>query len=394
MRSRLRRFVAVGATATVVDVVVLVLLHDGGMALWLADVVALTAAALTSITLHRLVTLRDDPYARWIQLPGLFVSVVLTAGVVDVALLSLVHHAGASVSMAKLVAVAGAAVVRIAAHRVLLFRVMRREQDEPARRSTPPGEHRLTVVVPAFREQGRIGTTVRRLREELAEVAPEGLEIVVVDDGSGDSTAEEAEAAGADQVVVLPANRGKGAAVRAGMLAARGRTVAFTDADLAYAPHQILALLERIEAGYDVVVGNRRHVATRTLVRARRVREIGGRAINLATHALLLGQYRDTQCGLKAFRSDVATSVFSLTRVDGFAFDVEVFHLVERLRLSLAEIPVSVENSERSTVKVVRDGVRLLVDLVRVRWWSRSGTYALTGRELPSRGSAVVESTR
>ena len=150
-----------------------------------------------------------------------------------------------------------------------------------------------------------------------------------------------AQAAGADRVVVQPENRGKGAAVRAGMAVARGRTLAFTDADLAYTPAQLMSLVTAVEDGWDVVVGSRKHTETTTLVRARRLREIGGRVINLLTHAVLLGQYRDTQCGLKAFRSDVAQLLFSKARIDGFAFDVELFHLVERYRLSLAEVPVT-----------------------------------------------------
>jgi dolichyl-phosphate beta-glucosyltransferase len=246
--------------------------------------------------------------------------------------------------------------------------------------------------VPAYREP-RIAETVARLRAELASIADDGgLEIVVVDDGSGDATADIARSAGADQVVELPANRGKGGAVRAGMLAARGRTVAFTDADLAYAPIQLVGLLTRVERGWDVVVGNRRHRDTRTVVRAVRLREMGSRMVNLATHALLLGQYRDTQCGLKAFRSDVARLVFSAGRIDGFAFDIEVLHLVERYRLSLAEVPVSVENSERSTVRAARDGVRLLRDLIRIRRWAKEGVYDGRLIELPPRstGPAVV----
>jgi dolichyl-phosphate beta-glucosyltransferase len=131
--------------------------------------------------------------------------------------------------------------------------------------------------------------------------------------------------------------------------------VAFTDADLSYAPHQILRLLDGVEAGWDVVVGSRRHVQTRTVVRAGRLREVGGRIINMLTGIVLLGRYRDTQCGLKAMRSDVGRLVFSHARIDGFAFDVEVFHLVERYRLSMLEVPVEVVNSSRSTVNVARD---------------------------------------
>ena len=122
-------------------------------------------------------------------------------------------------------------------------------------RPEAPGDRRLSLVIPAFREEARIAGTVERVRAELGHAVGDGqLEIVVVDDGSGDATAERARAAGADVVVVQPENRGKGAAVRARMLAASGRTRAFTDADLAYAPAQVVRLLDAVEGGWDVVV--------------------------------------------------------------------------------------------------------------------------------------------
>lgn len=253
---------------------------------------------------------------------------------------------------------------------------IRSDLDRRSTRPPAPGTLRLTVVIPAYREQGRIAGTVRALREALADVAENGgLEIIVVDDGSADSTATDAERGGADQVIRHRVNRGKGAAVRTGVLAANGQTVAFTDADLAYSPDHIIELLASIEAGWDVVVGSRRHQEASVLVRARRLRELGGRVINMVTRAVLLGQYRDTQCGLKAFRSDVARLIFSHCRVDGFAFDVEVFHLIERYHLSLSEIPVHVENSPRSTVHMARDGLRLIRDLFRIRRWAAKGVY-------------------
>ena len=395
MRQRIRRYAAVGLVATVVDVTVFLVAHAAFDQLISADIVALLVAALTSAVLHRWITLRDDPYVRWVQRLRLFVPVVIVAGAVDLVVLLSLTRSAHSVFWPKLAAVALAAIVRVGAHRSLLFRVVRREQDAPSNRPVAAGAVRLSVVVPAYHEEGRIGPTIERMRRELATVHDDGgVEIVVVDDGSGDDTAAQARAAGADVVLVQPKNRGKGAAVRAGMLETSGRTVVFTDADLAYAPTQIITLLTQIESGWDVVVGNRRHVATATLVRARRIREIGGRLVNLATHALLLGQYRDTQCGLKAFRSDVARLIFSASRIDGFAFDVEIFHLVERHRLSLAEVPVTVENSERSTVKIVRDGLRLVVDIVRVRWWAREGRYFGDASELPPRGVSATNLTR
>ena len=395
MRQRIRRYAAVGLVATVVDVTVFLVAHAAFDQLVSADIVALLVAALTSAILHRWITLRNDPYVRWVQRLQLFIPVVVVAGAVDLVVLLSLTRSGHSVFWPKLAAVGLAAIVRVGAHRSLLFRVVRREQDAPSNRPVAAGTVRLSVVVPAYHEESRIGPTIERLRRDLAGVHDDGgVEIVVVDDGSGDDTAANAREAGADVVLVQPKNRGKGAAVRAGMLVTSGRTVVFTDADLAYAPVQIIPLLDQIESGWDVVVGNRRHVATATLVRARRIREIGGRLVNLATHALLLGQYRDTQCGLKAFRSDVARLIFSASRIDGFAFDVEIFHLIERHRLSLAEVPVTVENSERSTVKIVRDGLRLVVDIVRVRWWAREGRYFGDASELPPRGASATNLTR
>ena len=380
MISWLRRFAAVGLVATAVDVGVAVALLSAGWPVVAADLVALLGAALVARTLHRLVTVRDDPFARWIREPAMFATVVVMAGVVDLVVLAAVRTSegiGADLA-AKVTAVLAAAVVRAVAYRFLLFRAVRVDQDQPGLLPLEPGLRRLSLVLPAFREVDRIGPTLERIRHELGPLVGdrrEELEVVVVDDGSDDGTAEAAEAAGADRVVRMERNSGKGAAVRAGVRAATGSTIAFTDADLAYGPAQVAELLVLVEAGYDMVVGSRRHTDTRTLVRAGRLREAGGRLVNLATHALLLGQYRDTQCGLKAFRADVARDLFNASTLDGFAFDVELFHLAERWRLSLAEVPVEVEHSERSTVRVVRDGARLITDLTRIRQRSRRGGY-------------------
>ena len=308
----------------------------------------------------------------------MFATVVVVAGLVDLVVLSALRSGDTGILAAKVAAVLAAAIVRGLAYRTLLFRVVRREQDQPADRPVPEGPCRLTVVLPAYREADRIAVNVQRVRTELAARmagAPGDLEIIVVDDGSDDGTAGAAAAGGADLVIRLGRNTGKGAAVRAGVEAASGRTIAFTDADLAYAPAQMADLLALVEDGYDMVVGSRRHTGTRTLVRAGRLREAGGRLVNLTTHALLLGQYHDTQCGLKAFRADAARALFGASKLDGFAFDVELFHLAERWRLTLAEVPVEVEHSDRSTVRALRDGVRLVADLVRVRQAARRGDY-------------------
>lgn len=359
----------------------------------IADVVAVSIAGLASYLLHRTLTFADDPHVRWVRDPGTFAWIMLPSSAVDVAVIRVAVGLVGSRSVLDLVLAKGLALVaaglfRFTAYRARLFQQVREEQTRLPDRPPAPGELRFSVVIPAFGEESRIGATVSRLRETLAlEAAKGGMEIIVVDDGSPDDTAGAARASGADQVLVQPRNRGKGAAVRAGMLAARGRVVVFTDADLAYPPEQLVRVLGDVEAGWDVVVGSRRHIDAVTLVQARRLREVTGRLFNSLTHAVLLGHYRDTQCGLKAFRSDAARLIFSATRLDGFAFDVEVFHLVERYRLSLAEVPVTLANSSTSTVRVGIDALRMIRDLFRIRRWAGRGLYQRAGTD----GAAVVD---
>ncbi len=380
MRATLARFAVVGTLVTLVDVGLFLSVWAGGRrSALVADVVALVVAAVVSYALHRAVTFRGDPYRRGLEQWPTFARAVVVGGVVDlgvvVALTARLELASTVGGLAaKLPAVAIAGVARWALHRWELFHIVRAEQVARPERQSAPGALRFSVVFPAFRERDRIAAAIAEVRHALAGVEG-GSEIVVVDDGSGDDTAARAEAAGADQVVVLAGNHGKGAAVRAGVAAARGRTVAFTDADLAYPADQLVWVLEAVEDGWDVVVGSRRHDATTTLVRAGRLRELGGRVINWLTYFVLLGAYRDTQCGLKGFRSDAARLLFDRARVDGFAFDIELFVIAERNRLALTEIPVRVANDVRSTVRVVRDGVRLVRDLFRIRRWARQGAY-------------------
>lgn len=374
------RFAVTGFIATLTDLGVVVGLVLLGVGRVPADLLGLALAAIVARILHHRYTLRGDGLDRWIRQLPVFVTVAVIAGSVDLLVFTTI---GGPVVVAKAVAVGVAAVVRLTSYRLVLFRVVRREQSSPVRRPPAPGEYRLSVVVPAYRESARIGDTVAEIRSQLDELHTAGeLEVVVVDDGSADGTAEAAHAARADQVVVQPRNRGKGAAVRAGVMASRGRTVAFTDADLAYAPHQLLGFLDAIESGYDVAIGNRHHEDTDTVTGTSALRSFGSRGVNMATNLLLLGNYRDTQCGCKAFRSDAARAVVEAGTVDGFAFDIEILHLVERYGLTMTELPVEVVNSETSTVRAVRDGIGVVVDILRIRRIARGRGYPDLGPDV------------
>lgn len=384
MTDRLRRLALVSLIPSLVDVGLLVVLRQTlGWMLVLADLTAIAVASVLSYVLHRTVTFRSDPYVRWVQVPMAFVGVAAVAALVDVAVLR-AEFAGTgfdttgALVAAKLVALAAAATVRWFGYRAVLLAGLTRARRQRSPRPPAPGRLRFSVIVPAYGEAGRIGDTVRAIRAAITAdgpVDPRDLELVVVDDGSRDGTADAALDAGADQVVVQPRNRGKGAAVRAGVQAARGRTMAFTDADLAYSPDQLLRILDAVEDGWDVAIGDRGHPDARTVVSTSRLRELGSRVINLLGYAVLLGSFRDTQCGLKGFRSDVGRFLFARARTDGFAFDIELLHLVERHDLSLVEVPVEVTNSTRTTVRVVRDTARLVRDLFRMRHWAATGAY-------------------
>ncbi|HEY2814032.1 MAG TPA: glycosyltransferase [Acidimicrobiales bacterium] len=382
LRDRLRRFAAVGIAVTAVDIAVLIGLRlSTGMPVILADAIAVGVASTLAYVLHSVVTFADDPHRRWTEHTTAFVVIAIVAGLVDIVVLRLAvavlgSTSGPPLFVAKCISVAVASIVRVRGYRVLLRSDVRAAQVRREDREPAPGSCRLSVVVPAYQEEGRIASVIDEIRDALAAVAADGaLEIVVVDDGSSDATADTARKGGADQVIVQPENRGKGAAVRAGVLAAHGRTIAFTDADLSYPPEQLLGLLAGVEGGWDMVVGSRKHIETTTLLRARRLRELSGRLFNALSQLVLLGQYKDTQCGLKAFRSDVGRFVFSRSRVDRFAFDVELLHLAERYRLSVAEVPVTVANRTTSTVRIANDSVRMVTDLIRIRRWSGMGVY-------------------
>ncbi len=373
MTRRLRFFVAVAVAATLLDFSLYLFLFDRGFRWWAADIAALVIAAIFAMSAHRKYTLRNDPNLRWIHRPAAFISSIAVAGMVDLFVLLLSSERS---WLAKAVAIAAAAVVRAASNRWFLFQVVRSEQGEPANRLQPDDQLRLSVVVPAYKEAERIEETIDALHQHLATlIDPSDFEIVVVDDGSGDGTAAAAQATGRATGILLPQNLGKGGAVREGMLAATGRTRVFLDADLAYGPPEVVRILGEVEAGWDVVVGTRRDSRLVTHTSAGLVRDIGGRLVNLATHVLLLGQYRDTQAGCKGFRGDVADLIFSKTKLNGFSFDIEIFHLVERWRLTLVEVPMSPAETDASTVSLLADTMQLLADIGRIRRWSARGEY-------------------
>lgn len=229
------------------------------------------------------------------------------------------------------------------------------------------------MIVPAWNEARRIGATLDRLKAWLAANSP-GAELLVVDDGSGDRTAEIAAVSGA-RVLRLPQNRGKGAAVRAGMLAAAGSIRLMTDADLSTPIEELPRFLDTLSRGTHIAIGSRSLPASEVLRRQPRYREQMGRQFNRVVQASLLRGFIDTQCGFKCLTAAAARAVFSRARVDGFAFDVELLLIARRLGLTVAELPVRWIDHPDSRVGPIRDSARMLGELARIAWYDRRGLY-------------------
>lgn len=236
----------------------------------------------------------------------------------------------------------------------------------------------MSLIIPAFNESSRLAEGVRRLEAAASEgrVDLATCEVLFVDDGSIDNTAEVAEeiAAGLPlaRVVRQPENRGKGAAVRAGVRSARGRRILFTDADLAIDPRQIPALLAGLELA-PVAVGSRvigGHIEYGSWIRTR-----AGRSFNLLVRTLSNIELRDTQCGFKAARTAHAKVLFHHTTIDGFAFDVEFLSRARGLNWPVEEVPVSWRDVPGSHVDIARHSAVMLRDLAQAR---------LRHRELPA----------
>ncbi len=252
----------------------------------------------------------------------------------------------------------------------------------PGTDGIPPAKS-LSVVIPAYNEENRIGRTLERV---LAYLAGRGapFEVIVVDDGSDDATASVARAAGAGdprvRVVSLERNRGKGMAVRRGVLEATGEWVLFSDADLSTPIEEIETLVPRLREGCDVAIGSRSLRGARVDVRQPWYREAMGKTFNRIVRLLAVRGFVDTQCGFKCFTREAARAIFGRARIDRFAFDVEAIVIARRLGLRVVEVPIRWANEPNSRVAIVRDSASMLVDLLRIRWYALAGAYG------PARG--------
>jgi dolichyl-phosphate beta-glucosyltransferase len=228
----------------------------------------------------------------------------------------------------------------------------------------------ISVVIPAYNEAERIPATLVRVREYF-DSSGEEYEVIVVDDGSTDSTVAVVEAAaqGWPQLSLhaLERNQGKGAAVRAGMLRARGHIRLFSDADLSTPIEELPRLRERLVGSCTVAIASRAVPGATIDVHQPGRREMMGRSYNRLVQLLVLPGLHDTQCGFKLFTAEAAMTCFAPLRTNGFGFDAEVLVRARRHGWEVAEVPVHWSHREDSRVSALRDSGTVLMDLLRLR---------------------------
>ncbi|MGH7441460.1 MAG: dolichyl-phosphate beta-glucosyltransferase [bacterium] len=241
-----------------------------------------------------------------------------------------------------------------------------------------PPRPSLSIVIPAFNEERRIGPSLERL-VGYARSRRLACELVVVDDGSTDATAKIASGLGRRlgglRLLRLERNQGKGAAIRAGVLAARGKRVLFTDADLSTPPEDLPILERALDSGADLVVGSRALDRSRIAVHQPLYREVAGRLFNVVVRCFSVPGIHDTQCGFKLFRTEVGRRLLQLQQIPRFGFDVEFLFLARKAGYRVEEVSVRWTNSPETTVRPLRDGARAFLDIALIRLYAAQGRY-------------------
>lgn len=235
-----------------------------------------------------------------------------------------------------------------------------------------------SIVIPAYNESARLGASLERV---LAYVRTQrwDAEVIVVNDGSRDNTAEIVlHCMAKDPIVKLlenPGNRGKGYSVRNGVLHAEGRIILFTDADLSAPIEEAPRLLGALDAGADIAIGSRWLRAETQTQRQPLHRQLFGRIFNLMLRVSLGLQFADTQCGFKAFKRPAAQAIFPLQKIERWGFDPEILFLARKMGYKVEEVPVLWGHSGGARINPLTDGMRMFQEMLRVRWYSINGEY-------------------
>jgi dolichyl-phosphate beta-glucosyltransferase len=259
--------------------------------------------------------------------------------------------------------------------------------ENPPMKSAIENENKveLEIVIPAFNEEDRIERTLNRIVEYYSE-QDYSWRCTVVSDGSSDRTNEIVNRFAAEDsrisLLAYTQNRGKGYAVRVGMLCANARLVLFCDADLATPQEETTKLLKAIEGKTQIAIGSRPLADSDLEIRQPKLREFLGRAFNKVVQLLAIKGIDDTQCGFKIFTYEATQEVFSRCKLDGFSFDFEALMIARDLGFSIAEVPIRWRHQEGSKVSILRDGPRMLRDLVKLRMSGKRSRLSINANSL------------
>jgi dolichyl-phosphate beta-glucosyltransferase len=248
-----------------------------------------------------------------------------------------------------------------------------------------------SFILPAYNESERLATSIPKVLEYVRD---RGLraEIIVVNDGSTDATADVVrQFAVANPMIILlenPGNRGKGYSVRNGMLHANGAVAIFTDADLSSPITEADKLFGALADGADIAIGSRWLKRELQTERQPILRQLYGRLFNLGLRIVLGLTYRDTQCGFKAFNRKAIQVVFTRQRVERWGFDPELLFLARKFKLKTVEVPVEWAHDHRSKINPLRDGIRMGLDVLEIRWNDLLGRYRRSRVPLPDSDAA------
>ncbi len=235
-----------------------------------------------------------------------------------------------------------------------------------------------SIVIPAYNESARLRATLEKVLGYVRAQAWDA-EVIVVNDGSRDNTAdivrEFMQSNPALRLVENPGNRGKGYSVRNGMLNARGRIVLFSDADLSSPIEEAPKLFQALEAGADVAIGSRWLRAEMQTQRQPLHRQLFGRIFNLLLRLTLGLQFKDTQCGFKAFKQPAAKAIFPLQKIERWGFDPEILFLARKLGYKVKEVPVLWGHSGGARINPIVDGARMFQEMLHIRWNDLKGRY-------------------
>ena len=251
-------------------------------------------------------------------------------------------------------------------------------KDDIKRKTGSSARPTYSFVIPVYNESARV---LAALTSVVGCIRARGwnAEVLVVNDGSTDSTAElvRAFAQTAPEVRLLenPGNRGKGYSVRSGMLQARGNVALFTDADLSAPIEEAERLFAAIKQGADIAIGSRWLESSRQTQRQPLYRQFFGRCFNAVTHLIMRLPFADTQCGFKAFTRQAAQTVFQLQTVERWGFDPEILFIALKRDFWIIEVPVTWAHDERSRMSYLKDGLKMLQELAIVRWKAFRGRY-------------------